>query len=159
MCYWKFSTSKSFWINLNPLHGDVVLVWQHQFNFIGIIRLRPAKAIRVKDRIKLLVLFSMYFHQSTLSRQMNLPYLNTMLQFCQSKGEVVDFDGTRALVDGRGQPDHATIRIYQSISVERHLKMPIHTSQTQKGILPGHIWWIKILRFAHFRLVIFITIY
>lgn len=48
------------------------------------------------------------------------------------KREVVDFDGTGALVDSRGQPDHATVRIYQSVSVERHLKTPVHTSHTNR---------------------------
>lgn len=58
------------------------------------------------------------------------------------EGEVVDFDATGASVDGRGQPDHATVWIYQSVSVKRHLKTPIHTLHIVHTQKKGVSYWM-----------------
>lgn len=81
MCY--YSTSKSFWIDLNPLHSDAVLICQQQFNLIRIVCLGPVKAIKVKPSIKLTFTYNSVENVIFVDQS----YLNTILQFCQSKGK------------------------------------------------------------------------
>lgn len=130
------STSESFWINLNPFHGDVVLIRQHQFNLIRIVCLRPAKAIEVKIS---------NYHLGPFRSTKNILHSvdNVILHWYKSmvpehhaavlpvKGKIVDFNGAGASVHGRGQPVHAAIRFYQSVSVKGHLEFPIHTVHTK----------------------------